>query len=151
MRAFSPVTAVLRGKRPETPLDAESLGLSGTLWELVQSCWSESSSGRPTVRRLFDYLSPAALAWVPPPVYPTIVIGTEGIADSNSSSLLRVLLASSTRWGRTGDSTEGPVVPIFAFFFLFLSLCILSKSILFVPLYALVSSVVATYSLARDA
>ena len=88
MRAFSPVTAVVRGERPEKPLDAESLGFHETLWELVQLCWSESSSKRPTALRLLEYLSPASLTWVPPPVYPAVVSDGSNTTDSDPSSSL---------------------------------------------------------------
>ncbi|KAF9645203.1 kinase-like protein [Thelephora ganbajun] len=88
MRAYSPVAAVLRGERPEKPLDAELLGFSDTLWELVQSCWSESSSTRPTAQQPLDYLSPVVPTWVPPPVYP-IVVDDSSIIDTDSSSLLK--------------------------------------------------------------
>ena len=79
------VVAILKGKRPEKPLDAESLGLSDTLWGLVRLCWSKSSSTRPTARRLFDHLSAASLTWVPPPVYPSET-NDFGSTDSDSSS-----------------------------------------------------------------
>jgi len=85
MFGYTPVPAILRGERPKRPLDAESLGLSDALWQLAQSCWSESSSDRPTVQQLFEYISLAALGWVPPPVYPAIVIDTGEITGSNSS------------------------------------------------------------------
>jgi len=81
--------AVLRGERPERPVNAESLGFSDTLWELVQSCWSETGSTRPTARQLLDYLSPASRTWIPPPVYPAIVIDAFSITYSDSSSSLR--------------------------------------------------------------
>jgi serine/threonine protein kinase len=85
---YAPVLAVARGERPDKPLDAESLGLSHTLWGLVQSCWSESSSARPTARQLFDYLLPASRTWVPSPVYPTTEISPFNTTDSDSSSSL---------------------------------------------------------------
>jgi len=85
---YEPVPAILRGQRPEKPLDAESLGLSCDLWGLVQSCWSELSSTRPTAQRLFDHLSPVSLAWAPPPVYPANGVDAEGITDSDSSGSL---------------------------------------------------------------
>ena len=81
----------MRGERPEKPLDAESLGLSNTLWWLVQSCWSESSSDRPTARQLFTYLSLVALSWIPPPVYPAIMIDADEETDSDLSGLLGIL------------------------------------------------------------
>ncbi|KAF9647735.1 kinase-like protein, partial [Thelephora ganbajun] len=94
---YVPVSAVLRGERPEKPLDAESLGLSHELWGLVELCWSESSSTRPTAGELLDYLSLASRTWVPAPIYPAIWINTEDIADSDSSSSLGISIASSTR------------------------------------------------------
>jgi len=69
--AYLPVSAVLRGERPEKPLETESLGLSYVLWELVQSRWSESSSARPTARQLLDSLTPASpLQCTPPSTLP---------------------------------------------------------------------------------
>ena len=56
MHAYSPLTAVLRGERPDEPLNAESLGFSGTLWGLVRLCWSESILTRPTARELFEWI-----------------------------------------------------------------------------------------------
>ena len=96
--SYSPVPAVLRGERPEKPLDAESLGFSHTLWGLVQLCWSESSSTRPTARQMLDSLSPTSLTWVHPPKYP---IDAGDITDSDSSGSLGTSVASSMRevWG----------------------------------------------------
>ena len=74
----------MRGERPRKPLDAESLGFSETLWELVQLCWSESSSSRPTAQHLLDYLSPASPSWAPPLVYPAKV-SDDPIVDVESS------------------------------------------------------------------
>jgi len=83
--AYEPVPAILRGQRPEKPIGAESLGLSCDLWGLVQLCWSESSSIRPTAQRLFDHLSLASLAWAPPPMYPVGEVEAFGITYSDSS------------------------------------------------------------------
>ena len=76
-----------RDERPEKPRESESLGFSNGLWELVQWCWSESSSDRPTARELHDYLSRASLTWVPPRVYPAS-IDAYSTADSDSSGSL---------------------------------------------------------------
>jgi serine/threonine protein kinase len=86
--AFTPVLAIMEGDRPRKPLYPESLGFSDALWELTQSCWSESASTRPTARQLFDYLSPASLTWVPPLVYPAVVGGTPSVADVDSPGLM---------------------------------------------------------------
>lgn len=90
MLGYSSAVAVVRGERPGKPLNAESLGFSDVLWRLLQSCWSESRSTRPTAQQLFDYLSLAALAWVPPPVYPIIPIDTLNAAGVDSRSSLGI-------------------------------------------------------------
>ena len=97
---YTPVAAVLRGERPEKPLDTESLGLSDVVWGLVQSCWSESPSSRPTARQLLDCLSSASLTWVPPlsRVYPAVFNDDFGnFAKSDSSGSLRMSPLSPTR------------------------------------------------------
>ena len=93
--AFAPVTAVLRGKRPEKPVDAKSLGFSDTLWGLVQLCWGESISDRPTVQQLLYCLSLNSLAWVPPRVYPIATVDTSKITYPDSSGSLRMPLENS--------------------------------------------------------
>ena len=97
MFAYMPVSAILRGERPEKPSGAESLGFSDTLWGLVRSCWSESSSARPTARQLLSYLSLVTPSWVPPPVYPVIATDTDEVTGSHSSGLSGMLLGDSTR------------------------------------------------------
>lgn len=96
MRAFSPVTAVvIDGKRPEKPPDSRSLGFSDTLWELVQLCWNQSTSIRPTAWKLFSGLSSAAPTWVPPPVYPIEVCPDDTAASSSSSSRILNLIGEA--------------------------------------------------------
>ena len=94
--AYAPVVAILKGERPGKPLDAESLGFSSSLWRLVQLCWSEMDSTRPTARQLFDCICPASLIWVAPQVYPTIGIDTPSITDSYSSGSSEMSLTSLT-------------------------------------------------------
>ena len=86
------VAAVMRGERPSEPLDAESLGFSDTLWELVRLCWSKSSSTRPTALRLFDYFSSAPQTWTPPLAYRAIAVDACGTISVNSSSIWRTSL-----------------------------------------------------------
>ena len=91
---YTAVAVALEGKRPEKPLDAESLGFSHTLWSLVELCWSEPSSARPTAQRLLDYLSAVSPEWVPSPVYPVNEADASHTADSDSSGSLRTSLAN---------------------------------------------------------
>jgi len=91
------MAAVLRGERPEKPVDAESLGFSDVLWGLVKLCWGESSSDRPTARQLLEYLALASLNWVPPPVYPVDVTGASSTIESDSSGSSRISQADLSR------------------------------------------------------
>ena len=93
---FTTAFAILRGERPAKPLDAESLGFTATLWGLVELCWSELGSTRPTARQLFDYFSSPSLTWDPPPVYPAIKADAFNIANSDSSDSLTMTPANST-------------------------------------------------------
>jgi serine/threonine protein kinase len=86
MRHLTFIPPVLRGERPEKPPQAESLGFSDTIWELLQSCWSEDISARPTARVLLDHLSIASPTWLPPTVYPAMVDDAISTADSDLSS-----------------------------------------------------------------
>ena len=92
---YAPIHAVLGGERPEKPCEAESLGFSSELWELVQSCWSESGSARPTAQQLLDHLSSASLSWVPPLEYP-VRIDVQEVGDSAPSATSGGSTASST-------------------------------------------------------
>ena len=95
LHGYTPVAAVLRGERPEKPLEAESLCFSHELWGLVQSCWNESSSARPTARVLLNHLSSIFLTWIPAPVYPAGMTDASG-TDTDSSGSFGASLASWT-------------------------------------------------------
>ena len=93
MRGLTFIPPVVRGKRPAKPPQAESLGFSDALWGLVQLCWSQTSSSRPSARELLDHLLLASSDWVPPAQYPVVTVGA---ADSDSSD---------SSWG--GNLAEG--------------------------------------------
>ncbi|KAF9780033.1 kinase-like domain-containing protein [Thelephora terrestris] len=96
MRTLSAVIAVvIDGQRPERPPNAESLGFSDAIWGLLQLCWSESSSTRPTAEQLFDELSSAADTWVPPSVYPVEAVTNNDIASADSTGLSRIMMSST--------------------------------------------------------
>jgi hypothetical protein len=84
------IPAVVRGVRPEKPSQAESVGFSDALWELVRSCWSELRPTRPTARELLDYLSLVSPTWDPSKAtelgYPIVVVDNSVAASSDSSS-----------------------------------------------------------------
>ena len=85
MRGITFISPVGRGKRPEKPPHAESLGFSGALWGLVQLCWSATGSSRPTARELFEQLSIDSPHWVSPAQYPIPGTDASSAADSDSS------------------------------------------------------------------
>ncbi|KAF9642658.1 kinase-like protein, partial [Thelephora ganbajun] len=46
---------VRSGERPNRPTRTVSLGLSDTLWEMIQKCWNESPELRPGIVDILDY------------------------------------------------------------------------------------------------
>ena len=76
---------LVRGKRPEKPPHADSLGFSDNLWGLVQLCWSPDRSSRPAARELLLQLSLDSPNWDPPAEYPVHVPNTTDYDFSGSS------------------------------------------------------------------
>ena len=54
---------VLRGKRPDKPDNAASIGLSDSLWNFVQRCWDGKMELRPQVGEVVANLKEAAGNW----------------------------------------------------------------------------------------
>jgi hypothetical protein len=46
------VLHIVRGGRPEVPQDAQALGLTAEMWELLESCWQQNPKKRPTVQQV---------------------------------------------------------------------------------------------------
>ena len=112
------ILAVLRGERPSKPSHAESLGFSATLWGLVQLCWSETASARPTARQLLDCLSIAAPTWTPPAVYPVAVVDPPSTADSwstDSGDPLHERVVQGTGGSNSASILVVPIVVVFLF------------------------------------
>ena len=125
MPGLTCVPAVLRGEHPLKPSHAESLGFSDNLWGLTQSCWSETASTRPTAWQLLDCLSLASPAWVPPAVYPVIVVDPSTTADSESPDSEDIPYEPDIRGIGTDGSASVSVIPILVLF-LFLSIAFAS-------------------------
>ena len=51
---------VVRGSRPVKPENAEQIGFGGGIWELVEECWSQESTRRPTIQRVLAHLTRVA-------------------------------------------------------------------------------------------
>jgi hypothetical protein len=69
---------VLRGVRPDKPTNAEDIGISDRLWELMQRCWDGDKTQRPLIKEVVEVVGNAAANWhiVMPPG------GTEQQEDS---------------------------------------------------------------------
>ena len=54
---------VLRGKRPDKPENASTIGFSDSLWDFTERCWDGRMAMRPKVRDLVRHLGEAAANW----------------------------------------------------------------------------------------
>ena len=57
------ILAITKGRRPEKPDTAESLGFTDDLWKTLQQCWSTDFNARPDVRTILCHLNHAAWSW----------------------------------------------------------------------------------------
>jgi hypothetical protein len=46
----------MMGERPVRPSEATELGLTGDLWQLIQSAWAEDATKRPSVPTIIYFL-----------------------------------------------------------------------------------------------
>ena len=132
MLGFTCIIAIVRGKRPPKPSHAESLGFSDTLWVLTQSCWSETTSARPTAQQLLDCLSLASPTWPPPAVYPVVAGDPPSLVDSESTNPEDVPYGLQVRGTATGIPARLLVIPVVVVF-LFLSVISVLLSPIFRP------------------
>ena len=51
------------GVRPEKPADAEAIGLSESLWKLIQKCWDGDKARRPQIQEVVTGVGDFAAAW----------------------------------------------------------------------------------------
>jgi len=51
---------VITGLRPKKPANAEQIGFGDGTWELVEECWIEESTKRPTIDRVLTHLARVA-------------------------------------------------------------------------------------------
>jgi len=50
-REHTVVLKTLKGERPERPPNSLDLGLTDTVWGMVQACWDCKPAERPTIQR----------------------------------------------------------------------------------------------------
>ena len=53
----------VEGRRPDKPDNASAIGLSDSLWSLVQRCWNMNAESRPNVGEVVTCLREAAANW----------------------------------------------------------------------------------------
>jgi len=46
--------AVTSGKRPPKPKNAEGIGMTGVVWDLLRECWKEDRTARPTIGQVLE-------------------------------------------------------------------------------------------------
>ena len=63
MKSGELVWATLSGIRPSKPANAETVGISESLWELIQKCWDGVSGWRPQIREVVAGVGRAANNW----------------------------------------------------------------------------------------
>ena len=93
------MVVIERGKRPKKPPNAQSLGFSDTLWELVFRCWDESPASRPTAQQLLHCLRDASRTWVSPPEYPVSDDLDEGVEFEFASGIGRCTVVGALASG----------------------------------------------------
>ena len=74
MRKAAVIRAVISGERPAKPENAEEIGMTDALWNLLRECWSENGPTRPDIsdirHRFHDIIFPP-----PPPGFVRRFIG----------------------------------------------------------------------------
>jgi serine/threonine protein kinase len=96
---------VMKGERPAKPSDAEQVGFGGGTWELVEECWKEEPTERPTAERVLTHLSTIAASSAA--VGPTSEIPPENPLELDSSSkLLGFMARDSSYIGVEGEMQQ---------------------------------------------
>ena len=54
---------IMRGVRPSKPANAKAIGISETLWGVIQKCWDDDRTRRPRIREVVANISDAAANW----------------------------------------------------------------------------------------
>lgn len=74
------------GLRPDKPEDAETIGISESLWKLIQKCWDGEKTRRPRIQEVVEGVADAAANWhVLAP--PSVVKHEEDTIEKESKSL----------------------------------------------------------------
>ncbi|KAF9644384.1 kinase-like protein [Thelephora ganbajun] len=103
---------VSSGVRPDRPLNTEVIGISNSLWKLIQKCWDGEKTRRPRVQEVVEGVGNAATNWhtdMPPSV---IEQSEDSVAEEDSDELKHVGIFQSYKSEDTPPadlSTDEPV------------------------------------------
>jgi len=50
------MSKIQKGERPNRPQEAQELGLSDLVWDMVDSCWQQDPGHRPTITDVVELL-----------------------------------------------------------------------------------------------
>lgn len=76
---------VIRGDRPAMPANANNIGISNALWELLIECWNPNYNRRPEIKRVLQHLSQEpALELIFPPSNIPQAHNCESVSASNT-------------------------------------------------------------------
>lgn len=64
------ILQIMRGRRPKRPEDARELGLSDSVWEMVERCWEKVPDQRPNMSEITSFFREAASDFVYAPKVP---------------------------------------------------------------------------------
>jgi len=114
---------VSSGVRPEKPANAEAIGISNSLWKLLQRCWDGDKTQRPQIREVVARAGSAADNWhadMPPSVVDHLEDPSEEDSDelehggSSFSAVALFVLRPSVQLGHLKlirARTRGPPAP----------------------------------------
>ena len=71
MRNAGIIRAVISGERPAKPENAEEVGMTDAVWNLLRECWKEDRTTRPTIGDIEDWIRDIAYPSTSYPSTPT--------------------------------------------------------------------------------
>ena len=97
------VNAIIEGVRPEKPEGAARLGFTENLWRILEQCWLEDRSARPSVEDILPYLNDATLHWYTG----TATLGNGGSGPISVQAQAQTQFSTQTGSSVTGRSGNG--------------------------------------------
>jgi hypothetical protein len=90
------IHVVMHGKRPARPVDSANMGISDTLWQLLQNCWSAELAKRPEVTVIRKFLQQATPTWDSrPPIQALSRNDEDSHTEANSSTCIDTTRSTS--------------------------------------------------------